>query len=33
MIERNQELRKTCAELKIDISKFKYGAKIYNDKE
>lgn len=28
MIERNQELRKICAEMKIDIKKFKYGAKI-----
>ena len=27
MIERNQELRKTCAEMKIDITKFKYWEK------
>ena len=28
LIERNQELRKICAEMKIDITKFKYGEKI-----
>jgi len=27
IIERNQELRKKCAEMKIDITKFKYGKK------
>jgi hypothetical protein len=28
IIERNKWLREICEEMKIDISKFKYGAKI-----